>query len=222
VPVRRRPRPRLLALVAAVGLLGSGCTAAHASPPGEGTQPTPTPVPQARATVPTPQETVPAHHETVPLALPSPPTTEEILALKTDPQALLPARSGQGRRVVYDRSEQRVWLVERGETVARTYLVSGQRTQPGPGRYRVYSRSRHTRSAVSDETMRLMVRFAHGRRTGAPIGFHTIPRHADGTPAQTEAQRGRPLSAGCVRQRDADARALWRFGPVGTPVVVLR
>jgi hypothetical protein len=207
VPVGRPPRLRLLALAGVLGLLGSACTSAHASPQGDAS-PTPNPAPRPVTSVP--------------VSVPSPPSTEEMLALKTDPQALLPARSGTGRRVVYDLSDQRVWLVGRGESVERTYLVSGQTAQPGPGRYHVYSRSRHTSSAVSDETMRLMVRFAYGQNTGAPIGFHTIPVHADGTPAQTRAQLGQPLSAGCVRQRDADARALWRFAPDGTKVVVLR
>ena len=36
---------------------------------------------------------------------------------------------------------------------------------------------------------------------------------------QTEAQLGTPLSRGCVRQRRADAIALWEFAPLGTVVV---
>src|SRR5262245_23710797 len=37
----------------------------------------------------------------------------------------LPASSGTGRRVVFDQSEQRVWLVGPSDAVERTYLVSG-------------------------------------------------------------------------------------------------
>ncbi|MDP9396266.1 MAG: L,D-transpeptidase, partial [Actinomycetota bacterium] len=134
----------------------------------------------------------------------------------------LPVRSGTGRRIVYSISRQRVWLVAGDGDVQRTYLVSGQASQPDPGRYRVYSKSRHTSSAVSPATMQYMVRFAVGEDTGAAVGFHDIPRHRDGTYEQTEAQLGEPLSAGCVRQRRADARALWDFAPVGTAVVVTR
>jgi lipoprotein-anchoring transpeptidase ErfK/SrfK len=134
----------------------------------------------------------------------------------------LPARSGSGRRVVYSKSRQRVWLVRGDGTVARTYAVSGQLSQPDPGSYRVYSTSRHTSSAVSDATMGFMVRFTRGKRTGAAIGFHDIPRRPDGTYEQTAAELGEPISAGCIRQRRADARALWNFAPVGTRVVVTR
>jgi lipoprotein-anchoring transpeptidase ErfK/SrfK len=134
----------------------------------------------------------------------------------------LPAAAGRGRRVVYSIARQRVWAVTASGSVQRTYLVSGRTSQPGPGTFRVFSRSRHTASAVSAETMEYMVRFTHGRRTGAPIGFHSIPVDRSGHPAQSVAQLGQPLSAGCIRQRASDAAFLWRFAPVGTKVVVVR
>jgi lipoprotein-anchoring transpeptidase ErfK/SrfK len=135
----------------------------------------------------------------------------------------LPARSGDGRRIVYSISRQRVWLVRGGRQVERTYLVSGDLGQPASGTYRVYSKSRHTRSAVSPERMEHMVRFAHGRHTGAPIGFHSIPVHiSTGRSAQRLSQLGTPLSAGCVRQGPQDAAHLWRFASVGAKVVVTR
>jgi lipoprotein-anchoring transpeptidase ErfK/SrfK len=132
----------------------------------------------------------------------------------------LPRNSGTGRRVVYSVSLQRVWTVGEADRVQRTYLVSGRLSQPGAGHYRVYSRSRWTVSSVSAETMQYMVRFAHGARTGAPIGFHSIPRDYRGHPAQSLAQLGKPLSAGCIRQRLRDAAFLWDFAHVGTTVVV--
>jgi lipoprotein-anchoring transpeptidase ErfK/SrfK len=68
------------------------------------------------------------------------------------------------------------------------------------------------------ETMRFMVRFASGRN--APIGFHDIPRRPDGSLVETRTELGTPQSAGCIRQWGPDAKALWRFAPVGTSVVV--
>ncbi|MDP2712243.1 MAG: L,D-transpeptidase [Solirubrobacteraceae bacterium] len=134
----------------------------------------------------------------------------------------LPARSGTGRRVVFDRARQRVWLVGVGpggrDRVRRTYLVSGSLTDNlDAGRYAVWSRSRHAIGIDDSGTMEYMVRFARGER--AAIGFHDIPVHR-GQRVQTRAHLGTPLSHGCVRQAPADARALWRFAPVGTPVVV--
>ena len=62
-----------------------------------------------------------------------------------------------------------------------------------------------------------MPRFARGRTLA--IGFHSIPRK-NGVPIQSEAQLGTFRSAGCVRQADRDALALWNFAPLGTKVVV--
>jgi lipoprotein-anchoring transpeptidase ErfK/SrfK len=135
--------------------------------------------------------------------------------------AELPAESGRGRRVVYDVSAQRVWLVRDGGHVVRTYLVSGAedpRKLP-PGTYEVYSKSRHAISYDYEETMQYMVRFAHGER--AAIGFHDIPRWPDGDLVQTRQQLGTPRSAGCIRQWRPDAKALWAFARVGTTVVVV-
>ncbi|MGN6686683.1 MAG: L,D-transpeptidase [Actinomycetales bacterium] len=133
----------------------------------------------------------------------------------------LPAASGSGRRVVYSLSRQRDWIVDATGAVVATHLVSGQTGQPDPGTYRVYSKSRYARSAVSDETMEYMVRFAHGEETGAAIGFHSIPVHPDGKLAQEIGDLGEPLSAGCVRQKLADAKQMWDFAKVGTTVVVV-
>jgi lipoprotein-anchoring transpeptidase ErfK/SrfK len=133
----------------------------------------------------------------------------------------LPSRSGSGRRVVFDLSAQRVWLVGRADRVQRTYLVSGSTGDNlQAGRYEVYSRSRHAVSYNYESTMQYMVRFAYGEQ--AAIGFHDIPRDNQGDPVQTRAQLGQRLSSGCIRQARPDARALWRFADVGTEVVVVR
>ena len=130
-----------------------------------------------------------------------------------------PQHSGHGKRVVYDISVQRVWLISARNDVKRTYLVSGGRTYVvAPGSYEVYSKSRHAIGVDDSGTMDYMVRFAYG--TTAAIGFHDIPV-LNGKPVQTRAQLGTPQSHGCIRQRSTDAKALWRFSPVGTTVVVL-
>lgn len=138
-----------------------------------------------------------------------------------DPTSLvLPAQTGSGKRVVYSEQRQRVWLVDRGNKVVRTYLVSGGTDEDllDPGRYEVYSTSRHAVSYNLKETMDFMVRFAAGNSSA--IGFHDIPQHPNGTPAQSRSELGTPQSSGCIRQWLADAKALWKFAPVGTTVVV--
>ena len=131
----------------------------------------------------------------------------------------LPQHSGSGRRVVFSQGRQRVWLVSGDHHVARTYLVSGSLTDNlDPGTYEVYSRSAKAWGIDDSGTMRYFVRFAHG--DNAAIGFHDIPVD-DGVPLQTVAQLGTPMSHGCIRQKESDARALWDFAPLGTPVIVV-
>jgi lipoprotein-anchoring transpeptidase ErfK/SrfK len=136
------------------------------------------------------------------------------------PSTKLPAGTGPGKRIVYDISEQRVWLVNGKGDVTRTYLVSGGKDETllEPGRYDVTSKSREAVSYNHKETMQYMVRFTTGDH--APIGFHDVPARADGSLVQTRSELGTPLSSGCIRQWITDARALWDFAPVGTPVVV--
>jgi hypothetical protein len=135
-----------------------------------------------------------------------------------DPTAL-PGASGEGRRVVFSKAAQRVWLVDGSGAVASTYLVSGSLTDNlHPGTYAVFSRSRWAVGVQDTGVMQYFVRFAHGPH--AAIGFHSIPtKH--GTPLQTEAQLGTPQSHGCIRQRLSDAVRMWDFADVGTDVVVV-
>lgn len=136
-----------------------------------------------------------------------------------DSAASLPAGSGTGRRVVFSESEQRVWLVGREGRVRRTYPVSGSlHDNLDPGTYAVYSRSERAWGIDDSGTMRYFVRFAHG--DNAAIGFHDIPVD-EGQKVQTLAELGTPQSHGCIRQRRADAVALWEFAPLGTTVVVV-
>jgi hypothetical protein len=131
-----------------------------------------------------------------------------------------PRHSGHGRRVIYDMSDQRVWLVGANGSVRRSYLVSGSiYDNLDPGSYRVYSRSLHAVSFDQQSTMDFMVRFTEG--DNAAIGFHDIPEGIDGDPVQSFTQLGTPRSHGCIRQRPADAVAMWRFAGIDTTVRVL-
>ena len=152
-----------------------------------------------------------------------PPTTTTTTTLP--PEWLLPANSGEGRRVVYRKTRpMRLWTVEANGAVSKTHLVSGRATwnQPSPGTYAVFSRSSYT-CAIENPRIcwRYMVRFTKGPG-GGNIGFHEIPTDLDtGYRLQSESQLGLPLSGGCVRQRTSDAIYIWNWAPIGTKVVVL-
>lgn len=131
----------------------------------------------------------------------------------------VPADSGEGRRIVYSNSDQRVWLVDADGTVFDSYLVSGKKGVPAPGNYEIYSKSDVASAGHDGITMRNMVRFAHGNNL--PIGFHSIPSDGNGRPLQTEEQLGEYHSAGCVRQSPGHAAELYDWAAIGTLVVVL-
>jgi lipoprotein-anchoring transpeptidase ErfK/SrfK len=156
---------------------------------------------------------------TLPPPPPPPPPPVATTPARSD-SAGVPANSGSGRRAVYSKSRQRVWLIDSDGEVFHTHRVSGRQDQPRPGTYSVWSRSTNTCSRSSpDVCMRWMVRFAFSFR-GDNIGFHEIPRR-NGVPLQNEAQLGQALSAGCIRQATSDALIVWNWAQIGTVVVVL-
>jgi lipoprotein-anchoring transpeptidase ErfK/SrfK len=131
----------------------------------------------------------------------------------------VPAQSGHGRRIVFDQSAQRVWLVASGGDVERSYLVTGSKWDNlRPGAYRVNSKTRQARTYRGGGTFEYFVKFAQGRSSA--IGFHAVTVRNNGTTVYTRADLGTARTPGCVEAMREDARALWEFAPVGTPVVV--
>lgn len=130
-----------------------------------------------------------------------------------------PAASGAGRRVVYCNSCQTVWLVEADDYVTATYKVSGHRGMPAPGVYHVLRKLDMGRSK-SHPDLRLpwFVGFAWGNTTD--IGFHGIPLRPDGSQIEDDSQLGVPLSSGCVRESQVNAKFLYDWTPAGSLVVV--
>jgi lipoprotein-anchoring transpeptidase ErfK/SrfK len=133
----------------------------------------------------------------------------------------LPANSGSGRRLVFERAGQRVWAVSKNDEVIRSWLVSGSKyNNETAGTHQVYSRSEITTAWNGRAFLKKMVRWLK-TEIGA-IGFHQIPVHrSDNTVYQTEEELGTRLSGGCQRQAKLDAEFLWSFAKIGTPVVVL-
>ena len=133
---------------------------------------------------------------------------------------LVPANSGNGRRVIFSRSKFIVWIIDGNNNLIRSYRVTARRDIPPNGTYRVFSRSSYTCNIdITYVCMRYMVRFTKGPN-GDNIGFHEIPRDK-GVPVMSESALGTGRSGGCVRQSTADAQFMWSFGTIGTVVVVV-
>jgi hypothetical protein len=130
-----------------------------------------------------------------------------------------PVGSGHGRRIVFDQSEQRVWLVGSDGTPKRSYLVTGSnRGNLRPGFYSVKSRTRYARTYRGGGTLEYFVKFTQGRT--AAIGFHAVTVRNNGTLVYARQDLGKARTPGCVELWRDDAKALWEFAPVGTRVVV--
>lgn len=144
------------------------------------------------------------------------------VAISGDDPALppLPAGSGSGRRVVYDRAGQRIWAVGEDDQVIRSWLVSGsQYDNEVPGTHEVFSRSEASTAWNGKAILPLMIRW-YPTDIGN-LGFHAIPiKVADGSVYQTTDELGTRLSGGCQRQHNTDADFMWDFAVVGTKVVV--
>lgn len=125
--------------------------------------------------------------------------------------AALPARSGAGKRVVYSLKADRVWLVEEAGTVRRTFGVSPSTVDPGPGVYRVTSRSGKV-TGSDGVPIEHVVRFADV--DGTAIGFSAA---VDGSaPVLDPRER-----TGGIRETRADGAAMWTFATIGRTVVVV-
>ncbi|MFB7505101.1 hypothetical protein [Streptomyces broussonetiae] len=125
----------------------------------------------------------------------------------------LPSGSGAGERIVYSLDDDRVWLVSASNQVERTFRVTPGTIDPLPGSYWVTSRS----SAVTgtDGTpVEHVVRFTSV--DGLAVGFSAALTENAHTPVDPG------MRTGGIRESRADGDAMWRFGTIGLPVVVIR
>jgi hypothetical protein len=168
------------------------------------------------------QTDAPAHSRTVPqvdAAVPAPTRTTRTSSA-APVRLTLPARSGSGRRVVYSERTMHVWLVDARNHVVRDFPVIGRPNKPRPGSYLVYSKSAKSSNAEYGVTFRWMVRFTKGDHL--PIGFHDLPIDAAGRYFDRPQDLGKPLGrGGCAASEASNARFLYRWAGVGTPVVVV-
>lgn len=116
--------------------------------------------------------------------------------------------------VVYLGAQQMELLDADGNVMHRFEISSGRDGLTPVGTFQVQSKSELAYSATNypNITMKWMTRFNGG------IGFHGIPVE-NGEQLDTPLGKA-PVSAGCVRMDDADAKILYDLLPVGAPVIV--
>lgn len=141
----------------------------------------------------------------------------------TPAASTLPQASGVGRRIVWSKSANRVWLVAASGRVARTFAVSDNDAKTPAGRYRVQRRNYSARSATGSALDRFLGFYQRPGHT-AWIGLHAVPRRA-GHYTRALGKLGSPTARptpGCLYLAPDDAEATWLFTRLGTPVVVVQ
>ncbi|MFC4498814.1 MULTISPECIES: L,D-transpeptidase [Streptomyces] len=158
------------------------------------------PHPTAAASRPTARVSTDAKPSASPKASPSPSKTE------------VPDASGTGRRVVYDLSDRRVWLVDADDTARRTFTVWPGTIAPAPGTYTVSVRKDAT-TGSDGVAIEHIVYFSVV--SGVNIAFSNAVDGSSPPPPASGTQTGG------IRMAKADGAALWAFGDTGTKVRVV-
>ena len=124
----------------------------------------------------------------------------------------VPKASGTGRRVVYDLSARRVWLVDADDTARRTFTVWPGTVDPVPGSYTVSVRKDATTGSDGVKIEHIVY---FSVVSGVNIAFSNAVDGSSPPPAAAGAQTGG------IRMAKADGAALWAFGDLGTKVRVV-
>lgn len=131
-----------------------------------------------------------------------------------NPEAL-PARSGEGTRVVYSLGRKRVWLVDErddgDEKVVRTYEVMPSTVDPLPGTYEVTSRTEAVTGSDGAPVEHVVI---FTDVAGVVVGFSAA---VDGSTAPPDPDK----KTGGIRSSRDDGAAMWRFATTGVPVIVV-
>ncbi len=145
----------------------------------------------------------------------------------TDPEVTAdPKCAAQGHSALVDRKKQRVWLCTDGMR-GPAMRVTTAWTMPDPGTYKVYAKDLKATSTFGGHFSRMthFVAFSYGKRTGARVAFHSLPKLNSGEYVQPESSVGdlnrRGESNGCIRMLDPDVVKVWDHLAVGDPVIVL-
>jgi len=200
--------PGVFAAVVALAVAGSvvfGGVASAVTPTTTPATTTPTTsIPGSTSTTLRPTTTAPRPTTTVPRPRPTIPR----------PRPTVP-RPAPKWVVLVSLSRQHAYVTFGGRIVRDIPISSGARGQTPSGRFRVSSKSRATSANGNPSvTMAYMTRFNGG------IGFHGIPRK-NGRPLSTPLGR-RPVSHGCIRMADTNAKFVFQTVPKGSLVVVGR
>jgi hypothetical protein len=144
-----------------------------------------------------------------PAAHSAPPTKSATVKPAKPKTYPLPKHSGIGKRVVYSLGQKRVWLVDDGNKVVRTFPVAPESVAPAKGLHHVFFR---TESSVGGD----------GKKVEHIVLFATTGGVNGGVSAAVDGSLPKAGTTGAaIRGGRADTKALWQFATQGLAIDVI-
>ncbi len=130
--------------------------------------------------------------------------------------------AGKGKRIEVDLSEQKLRMIENGRVISIRTISTGKWSTPTPtGEFKTRNKIVTAYSKPYGLYMEYWMAFS----ADGSYGVHSLPywRLANGGRLYEGANHlGTPVSHGCIRQSLADAKSLYDWAPVGTPVIITK
>ncbi len=124
-----------------------------------------------------------------------------------------------GKKILVNLKKQEMYLVENGVTISTRRISSGKWSTPTPvGTYK----TRNKITVAYSRPYKLYMEYWMAITPDGKYGLHSLPywKTKKGKLYEGAAHIGTPVSHGCIRQTVADAKSLYEWAPVGTPVVI--
>ncbi len=139
------------------------------------------------------------------------------------PVAVPTSQPGVGsgaKKIVVSLSKQTLTMYENGQIVSIRRVSTGKWSTPTPpGIYKTYNKIPNAYSKAYGLYMEWWMAF----QPDGSMGLHALPywKLKDGGKLyEGAAHIGTPVSHGCIRQTLTDAKSLYDWAPIGTPVVI--
>ncbi len=130
--------------------------------------------------------------------------------------------AGKGKRIEVDLSEQKLKLIESGKVVSIRTISTGKWSTPTPtGEFK----TRNKIVTAYSKPYALYMEYWMAFTADGSYGLHSLPywkTRNGGRIYEGANHLGTPVSHGCIRQSLADAKSLYDWAPVGTPVKIVK
>jgi len=127
----------------------------------------------------------------------------------------------EAKYIEIDLSQQKMYLWEEGENIAIHRVSSGLYYPTPPGRYKILNKAENAYSYIYHVWMPYWMAFSLDPKVNAYLGIHELPYYYDLTGTEIRRPRdfiGSPHTGGCVSLDVGEAKQVYDWAKVGTPV----